>query len=311
MHHAEIEGRNRVVRFAPSMQQMAQLRQALECDLRAAMGLQQIELRRALVSQQFEVHYQPQVSLVSGELIGFESLVRWRHPDRGLVSPAEFIPLAEEIGLIDLLGDWVLRTACREAMTWPSSPNGKQLRVAVNVSPLQLRDGRAFIAGVVRALEESGLPPERLEIEITETSLMGDVADTLGALRRLGVDLALDDFGTGHSSLGRLHQYPFSRIKIDRSFVLALGDDDPSGRRVGEWMIRAIAALGAGLGIETIVEGIETVPQREIARQAGCTEMQGYLVSRPMPAGAVQSFIETFNESPTQSSTNEATHDRA
>jgi len=293
LHQAEREGRNQVRRFEPSMQQRALVRQALETDLRAAMAMQQAELRRALVAQQFEVHYQPQVALADGRLVGFEALVRWRHPVRGLVPPDAFIPLAEEIGLIDLLGDWVLRTACRTAAGWPRLADGSGPRIAVNVSPVQLRDGRGFLTAIQRALAESGLPPERLEIEITETALAGDVTDVLAGIRRLGVALALDDFGTGYSSLGRLRHHPFSRIKIDRSFVAGLdGGTDAADRHAGAWMIRAIASLGLGLGLDTVVEGIETEAQRALAAAAGCTEMQGYLVSRPLPEAEIPGFIQ-------------------
>ncbi len=295
MHEAERDGRNRMRRFEPSMQERARLRQALEADLRAAMALQQVELRRALVTKQFELHYQPQVALADGRLTGFEALLRWRHPRRGLVSPEEFIPLAEEIGLIGLLGDWVLRTACRTAAAWPALPDGAVPRVAVNVSPLQLIDGREMILGVRRALEDSGLPPDRLEIELTESALAADVADTLGALRRLGVGLALDDFGTGHSSLGRLRSFHFDRIKIDRSFVADLRPDLPEeAQRAAAWMVRAVASLGVGLGMETVVEGIETPEQRDIALQAGCTIMQGWLAGRPMPEAEVPAAITRF-----------------
>jgi EAL domain-containing protein (putative c-di-GMP-specific phosphodiesterase class I) len=216
---------------------------------------------------------------------------------RGLVSPAEFIPLAEEIGLIDLLGEWVLRTACRAAAGWPEPRDGPPLRIAVNVSPLQLRDARGLLAGIQRALAEASLPAERLEIELTENALACDVAETLTAIRRMGCSLSLDDFGTGYSSLGRLRHHPFERIKIDRSFVADLGrGEGGSGRQTGEWMIRAIASLGLGLGMATVIEGIETAEQWALAKAAGCTEMQGYLVSRPVPAMEVQALIHRLEQ---------------
>jgi EAL domain-containing protein (putative c-di-GMP-specific phosphodiesterase class I) len=259
--------------------------------------MQQVELRRALVSEQFEVHYQPQVSLIDGETTGFEALVRWRHPERGIVPPLAFIPLAEEIGLIELLGDWVLRTACRDAQAWPVPANGRPLRVAVNLSPLQFRDPRALLSGIRLALAESELPVERLELELTENALAYDVADTLVAIRRMEIDLALDDFGTGYSSLGRLRGHAFNRLKIDRSFVMDLGEEgDANEQRAAEWMIRAIASLGLGLGLTTIVEGVETPWQLDIARRAGCTEMQGYLASRPVARDAVPDLIRCLDD---------------
>lgn len=292
MHQAEEDGRNRVRRFDPSMKGRAYGRHALEADFRAAMALQHVELRHALVSQQFEVHFQPQVRLADNHVAGFEALIRWRHPERGLVSPEAFIPLAEEIGLIDLLGDWVLRTACREATSWEAANDGPLLRVAVNVSALQLRDRAVFIAGLRRALQESGLAAHRLELELTESLFADDIVDTMRAIRDLGVELALDDFGTGYSSLGRLRRLPFDRLKIDRSFVLDLDSPETeSGLRSGEWMVRAIASLG----LPTVCEGVETRAQREIVQRAGCTEIQGYLVSRPLAALGVATFLETHD----------------
>lgn len=298
LHQAQRDGQDRIRQFEPSMQERAVFRQGLENDFRASIILQQVELRRALYSQQFQVHYQPQVSLADGRVTGFEALLRWHHPERGLVAPDRFIPLAEEIGLINILGEWVLRTACRDALTWPIPKSGIPLRVAVNVSPLQLRDGSALLNAIQRALAETSLPIARLEIELTETALVADIADTLAAIRNLGVDLALDDFGTGYSSLSRLHRHPFTRLKIDRSFIASLGAEggDERGQHAGEWMIRAIASLGLGLGLATVIEGVETPHQREIARLAGCTEMQGYLASRPVPAGAVADLVQGLDD---------------
>jgi EAL domain-containing protein (putative c-di-GMP-specific phosphodiesterase class I) len=225
-------------------------------------------------------------------LTGFEALLRWRHPHRGLVPPDQFIPMAEETGLIGLLGDWVLRTACRDAAEWVIPGGCERPSVAVNVSPFQLNDEIALIDGIKRALAESGLPPERLELELTESAMAGDVVNTLHAIRRLGVGLALDDFGTGYSSLGRLRTLPFTKLKIDRSFVVGLGvNGDETEQATGEWMIRAVASLGIGLKMKTIVEGIETTDQAAIARRVGCLEMQGYLVSRPVPCSAVNEII--------------------
>jgi len=298
MHQAESEGRNRVKRFEPSMQSRALARHTLEVDLRAATSLQQFELRRALISDQFEVHYQPQVTLSDGKLAGFEALLRWRHPDRGLVPPDQFIPMAEEIGLIGLLGDWILRTACRDATLWEIPCGCARPRVAVNVSPFQFGDPVALISGIRRALSESGLPPELLEIELTESAMAGDLIDVLSAIRELGVGLALDDFGTGYSSLGRLKTLPFSKLKIDRSFVIGLGEKgDAKAKVAGEWMIRAIASLGVGLGMKTIVEGVETKEQADIARTVGCSEIQGYLVSRPVAASSVNALIARLHTS--------------
>lgn len=294
LHQAEKEGRNGLRRFEPSMQARARLRRALENDLRSALAMQQVELRRALALEQFELHYQPQVDLDTGRVTGCEALLRWRHPERGLVPPDQFIPLAEEIGLIGLLGEWVLRTACRTAATWTGPGGG--VRVSVNVSPLQLRERGALADRVAAALDNAGLAPERLEMEITESAMIADPGGALPAIHALGVGLALDDFGTGFSSLAQLGRHPFDRIKIDRSFVFDLDRSQAglAGGSVAEaaWMVRAIAALGVGLGMRTVAEGVETPRQAAMVRQAGCSEIQGYLISRPVPAAAVPELLE-------------------
>jgi diguanylate cyclase (GGDEF)-like protein len=311
LHRAEADGKNRSCCFEPWMQEQASSRQALETDLRAALALNKLDLRRTMAVEQFEVHYQPQVTVAGRRLFGFEALARWRHPVRGMVGPDQFIPLAEEIGLIGLLGDWVMRTACRTAAAWPTPQHGPPLQVAVNVSPLQLRERRALVASIADALQTSGLAPGRLEVEITESALMGDALETLLAIKALGVGLSLDDFGTGYSSLSQLAHYPFDRLKIDRSFVrdlpevsnagagqAAAGDPDQRVAAHAQWMIQAIASLGRGLGMATIAEGVETEWQADLVRRAGVTEMQGYLVSRPMPEGALAALVAHLDTPP-------------
>ncbi len=295
LHRAEADGKNRWCLFEPWMQEHASTRQALEMDLRAALAVNRMELRRAMAVEQFEVHYQPQVDANSLRLLGFEALARWRHPVRGMVGPDLFIPLAEEIGLIGLLGDWVMRTACRTAASWPTPRGGKPCQVAVNVSPVQLRERRALVASIADALASSGLAPDRLEIEITESALIGDALETLQGIKALGVSLSLDDFGTGYSSLSQLAHYPFDRLKIDRSFVreLPTGNEvDPARASQARWMLQAIASLGAGLGMSTVAEGVETRAQAAMVREAGVTVVQGYLVARPTPEGEVAALIQ-------------------
>ena len=293
VHDAKRSGGSRVRMFDPSMRQHALNLHTLETDLRAATATQRIELQRALIGHQFELHYQPQVSLVTGFVTGFEALLRWRHPERGLVAPDQFLPVAEDIGLMDLLGDSVLRSACTEAASWPVSGSGRPLRVAVNVSPTQLRNRGTLIEALRRALAETGLPPERLEIELTESALVEDITSAMLAIRDMGVAISLDDFGVGYSSLGRLCQHPFNRIKIDRSFVSRLNEAAPSDVwNAGESMIRAVVSLGKALNMETICEGVETVDQLRIAQRAGCTEVQGFLIGRPCLAKDVASAVE-------------------
>jgi EAL domain-containing protein (putative c-di-GMP-specific phosphodiesterase class I) len=250
--------------FEPEINARAQARRRLETDLRAA-----------LAAGGLEVHYQPLADLKTGEITGAEALVRWPHPELGFVSPAEFIPLAEECGLIAPLGAFVLKRACADAMAWPDGA-----KVAVNISPLQFRAGTAF-AAVADALEASRLPPSRLEIEITETIFLErswQVLDALHALRDLGVRVAMDDFGTGYSSLSYLRSFPFDNIKIDRSFVREIATKAES-----QAIVRAIAGIGASLGITITAEGIETDADLAHVRAAGCDQGQGYFFSKACP----------------------------
>jgi diguanylate cyclase (GGDEF)-like protein/PAS domain S-box-containing protein len=272
LYQAKSQGRNTFRFFEPSMDLRLQARRALE-----------IDLRRALSAGEFHLAYQPLINLSSNELVGFEALLRWNHPERGPVSPAEFIPVAEEIGLIIPLGQWVLRQACTEAARWPGG-----LKVAVNLSPVQFR-GRGLLTTVTQTLAAAGLPPDRLELEITEAVLLEQNEANIGTLhqlRALGTRIAMDDFGTGYSSLSYLRRFPFDKIKIDRSFVF----DSIAGQQ-GEAIIRTIAELGSTLGIQTTAEGIETAEQLQIVRRAGCTEGQGYLIGRPCSEVQAREFI--------------------
>jgi diguanylate cyclase (GGDEF)-like protein len=247
------------------------------------------DLRRALALKQFEVHYQPQVNIATGGMTGFEALLRWVHPVRGTVSPAEFVPIAEDLGLIVPIGEWVLRQACAEAARWPGD-----MTVAVNVSAVQLR-GTSLVRTVMSALGESGLRSDRLELEITESVLVEDegaAVETLHRLRALGVRISMDDFGTGYASLSYLRSFPFDKIKIDQSFVRG-ADAETSGTMI----VRAVAALGRSLGMTTLAEGVETPEQMERIRSGGCTDIQGYLVARPMPASEIENFIIARNKS--------------
>jgi EAL domain-containing protein (putative c-di-GMP-specific phosphodiesterase class I) len=238
-----------------------------------------------LQAGQFELHYQPVVNLETNKIRGLEALIRWHHPEKGLVSPATFIPLAEEFGLIVPLGEWAIREACATAVTWPGD-----LEIAVNLSPVQV-SSPGLVQVVASALAASGLAPERLELEITESTLLQDSENTLSTLyrlRALGVRIAMDDFGTGYSSLSYLQSFPFDRIKIDRSFI----EDVAEG--IGSLnIVRAVAALAKGLGMTTTAEGVETQEQLETVRSEGCTEMQGYLFSKPLPADEVDRLLRT------------------
>ncbi len=279
MYGAKAEGRRTHRFFEPSMDASAKARLTMEQDL-----------RQALVYGGFEVHYQPLVDLRTNEVSGCEALLRWRHPERGMVSPAEFIPIAEDTGLINELGDWVLRTACNEAATWPA-----HVRVAVNVSPVQLKCDTLALR-IASALAASGLDPRRLEIEITEAVLIRDDESALSILhqlRTIGVRIALDDFGTGYSSLSYLKRFPFDKIKIDRCFVADIAET--SGAPV---IVQAVVNIAAASNMTTVAEGVETAAQREMLRSLGCTEMQGYLFSAPKPAADVRKLFGPGNAMP-------------
>ncbi|MDO9058594.1 MAG: EAL domain-containing protein, partial [Bradyrhizobium sp.] len=238
------------------------------------------DLRKALPSGEFELYYQPVVDLASDDISGFEALIRWNHPRQGQVAPASFIALAEEIGFIVPMGEWVIRQACVTAAGWPD-----HLRVAVNISAVQFRNP-GLMQVIVGALAASGLHPTRLEIEITETVLLHNREATLAVLhqlRSLGVRIAMDDFGTGYSSLTYLQCFPFDKIKIDRSFVKNVADNTGSLN-----IVRAVAALASGMGMTTTAEGVETREQRDKVASEGCTEMQGFLFSRPLPAAEIE-----------------------
>ncbi len=262
LYRAKAEGRSTYKFYQSSMDALIEARHLLELDLRGALGRGELE-----------VHYQPIRNLASGTMSAMEALVRWRHPSRGLVSPGDFVPLAEECGLIIPIGEWVLREACHEASRW----NDPDRRVAVNISAIQFRDG-SLLATVASALASSGLRPDRLELEITETLLIGediDVGSSIQALRNLGVRIALDDFGTGYSSLSYLRRFPFDKIKIDRSFTADIEKADTAA------IVRAIVRLARQLGMSITAEGVETNAQLRFMRKLGCTEVQGYLVGRP------------------------------
>ena len=272
LYRAKAEGRGTFRFFEPEMDAQLQMRRTVERDLRAA-----------LRAGSLLVHYQPQADAQTGGIVGFEALVRWPHPERGLIPPADFVPLAEECGLIRPLGEWVLRTACAEAASWPD-----HLRLGVNLSPLQVRaDLPQLVADILR---ETGLAPGRLELEVTESVLIRDTKNAfmvLSELKALGVAVELDDFGTGYSSLSYLQRFPFNRIKIDRSFVNGLLQ-----RPEAASIVRAIMALGSSLQMGVIAEGVENVQQLEALQRDGCGEVQGFLISRPMPPEEVPPFLQ-------------------
>jgi len=273
LYTVKIGGHGGCCLFAGQMEEATQARRALELDL-----------RQALADERFELHFQPLVNLASGRVTACEALLRWTHPTRGAVSPAVFIPIAEETGLIVALGEWVLKRACAEAVSWP-----RDIKVAVNLSPVQFRD-RGLPLRVMTALGKSGLVPQRLELEVTERLLLDESDQTLATMRQLndlGVRLSLDDFGSGYSALNYLRKFPFHKIKIDQSFIRDLGQD-----RNAYAIIGAITTLGSVLDMVVVAEGIETEEQRTLVLAQGCHEGQGYLFGRPMSGTAVRARLE-------------------
>jgi diguanylate cyclase (GGDEF)-like protein/PAS domain S-box-containing protein len=272
MYGAKADGRGTYRFFEAEMDARVKTRRSLEFDL-----------RQAVMCGEFELHYQPVVNIRDNNIVACEALLRWNHPTRGMVSPAAFIPVAEETGVINPLGEWVLRTACAEAARWPG-----EFTVTVNVSPVQFKSEN-LVQTVVSALASSGLPAKRLELEITESVLLGDDEKTLLVLHQLkdlGVRIAMDDFGTGYSSLNYLRRFPFDKIKIDRSFIKDVAERD------GSWsIVQAVVSIAKSRNIVTTAEGVETQEQLDLLRVLGCTEMQGYLFSRPKPAAEIMDLL--------------------
>jgi diguanylate cyclase (GGDEF)-like protein len=275
LYRSKAEGRNMFHFYETGMNAAQQRRRDIEAGL-----------RRALSRSEFTLAFQPLVNVADQSIRGFEALLRWDSPEHGSVSPVDFIPVAEETGLIGQIGEWVLREACATAAKWPAP-----IQVSVNLSPVQFKN-RGLVEQVQLALADAGLLPSRLDLEITESVLLLDnklTIATLHELRALGVKLSMDDFGTGYSSLSYLRSFPFDKIKIDRSFVR---DSSESGD--AKAIVKAVIGLGQSLGMVTTAEGVETEAQLDLIRKHGCTEAQGYLFSKPMPAHAVAAWVESF-----------------
>jgi EAL domain-containing protein (putative c-di-GMP-specific phosphodiesterase class I) len=274
LYGAKGDGRRTYRFFEAGMDARAKARRSLE-----------LELRQAISEGGFDLYYQPVVNLEDGKVSCCEALLRWRHPERGMISPAEFIPVAEETGLINELGHWVLETACTEAANWPD-----HVSVAVNVSPVQFKS-QTLALNVTSALAASGLPACRLELEITEAVLIRDdevALDALHHLRALGVRIALDDFGTGYSSLSYLQRFPFDKIKIDRAFIKDLASAGASSS-----IVQAVVNIATASDMTTTAEGVETEQQRNLLHVLGCTEMQGYLFSPAIPTGEIRQLLRS------------------
>ncbi|HEX3870104.1 MAG TPA: bifunctional diguanylate cyclase/phosphodiesterase, partial [Pirellulales bacterium] len=275
LYRAKSDGRGVFRFFAPEMDARLQERRILELDL-----------HRALAAQEFELFYQPLVSVASRRICGFEALMRWNHPTRGLLYPGAFIGIVEEMGLIVPLGQWALHQACHEAAGWPDD-----IKVAVNLSAVQFNN--ALVPAVTAAIAQSGLPATRLNLEITESVLLQSTEQVLSILyelRSLGVSISMDDFGTGYSSLSYLRRFPFDKIKIDQSFIRDLAHNEDAAA-----IVRAVTQLGSALGMATTAEGVETPEQFDRLRAEGCSEVQGFFFSHATPAADVRGLLEEFN----------------
>jgi EAL domain-containing protein (putative c-di-GMP-specific phosphodiesterase class I) len=285
MYNAKQAGRNTYRVFEADMSTFFPERLLLENDL-----------RRAIARGEFELHYQPKVDVETGRVVGMEALLRWRHATRGLVAPAEFIPIAEDCGAIVEIGEWVLGEACRQNVRWQRA-GAPQLRVAVNISGVQFRQPD-LLDTIAQALAASGLHPECLEIEITESVIMQDPSQMIVVLERLskmGVHVSIDDFGTGYSSLSYLKRFPLDKLKIDRSFIRDISSDTEDAA-----ITRAIIGLAHNLRLKVVAEGVETREQLEFLRTLGCDEYQGYYKSKPVPAAEFQRLILGSNETTTR-----------
>ncbi len=286
MYRAKADGRGTFRFFEKGMDEELQKRRQLEADL-----------RRDFANSRLELYYQPLVDVASNSTVAYEALLRWNHPDKGLITPDNFIPIAEESGLIKQIGAWVLRKACKEAAKWPDT-----ISVAVNISAVQFL-GKTLVSDVEEALELSGLKAERLELEITESVVLGDTGATvkiLDKLRKLGVRISMDDFGTGYSSLSYLQKFSFDKIKIDKSFVAGLGEREDAAA-----IIRAVVGIGHSLGMQTTAEGVETTDQLELLCQEGCSQIQGYLISKPVPASELSGATDAEEHESARTSSNQ------
>lgn len=292
LHYAKRNDK-KISKFDPSMVEDARSRHRLENDLRISLAANAAALRGAIVNEEFFLCYQPIISASNGKVHAFEALLRWNHPKRGIVAPSCFIPIAEEIGVMDVLGEWVLQRACADAATWLSYDGDPAPSVSVNVSRTQLHGHGLFEQVLDKTLRESGLPPDRLKLEVTETAAAGhDLTESLRSLRSRGCGIALDDFGTGYSSLTQLHALPIDYIKIDQSFVRGWEHCDGARASQSEQLTRSILALAKVMSFVPIVEGVESEIQIRRVQEWGGDLIQGYVYSKPMPADAVAGFLK-------------------
>ena len=287
--------KTRVQFYKPEMEEQARQAHRLENDLRVSLVNRHAELHRALANEEFHLYYQPIINCRTNDIYAFEALIRWSHPEKGFISPKEFIPMAEQIQVMDVLGGWVIQKAIFDAATWPKMANGNEIDVSINISPSQFIESAILLNQVSKALNSAQLEPRRVKLEVTESSAFVEtMGDALQRLRQVGCKIGLDDFGTGYSSLTQLHQLPLDYLKLDRSFIKDLDSESTHDSLRSHKLTQAILSLAETFGIEAIVEGVETQCQLEEVRKMGASLIQGYYYSMPMPANEVTSYINNF-----------------
>lgn len=302
LHAAEVAlhraKRDKVKRclYRSDLESEAQAAHQLENDLRVSLVTKHVELHRAINNDEFRVLYQPIVNASTGRVHALEALIRWHHPQRGVISPADFIPMAEQIQVMDVLGNWIMRRACMDAMCFPTNTDGTRPGISINVSPTQFVEDGILLATVKQSLLESGIEPGRVKLEITESTAFGvHWRPIIESCRSLGCKVALDDFGTGYSSLTQLNTIPLDYLKLDRSFIMQLGGDDCVLDHRSDRMTRAALSIASSFDLIPIVEGVETETQRDRLLRHGASLMQGFLFSRPLPLNEACVFITCFN----------------
>lgn len=295
LHRAKRDQVKRVF-FQRSLENEAKSAHRLENDLRVSLVTNHVELHKAISNDEFRVLYQPIVDIDKKQVHALEALIRWHHPKRGMISPADFIPMAEQIQVMDVLGNWIMRRACADAMSFPLNKDGSRPGVSINVSATQFIEPGILVATVKQALQESGIAPAQVKIEITESAAFGtDKLSIIDTLRALGCKVALDDFGTGYSSLTQLNLIPLDYIKLDRSFIIAMGSEDELEDYRSDRITRAVLNIAQTFGLASIVEGVETSLQCERLREYGANLIQGYLFSPPLHLAEACAYVTRFN----------------
>jgi diguanylate cyclase (GGDEF)-like protein len=300
LHRAKLDQVKRCF-YRHDMETDAKATHQLQNDLRISLVTNHEELHRAITNDEFLILYQPIVDTSAWQVHAMEALIRWRHPKRGMISPANFIPMAEQIQVMDVLGSWIMRRACLDAITFPLNPDGTRPGISINVSATQFIEPGILLATVEQALAESGIDPNLVELEITESTAFGiDKLSIIDSLRALGCKVALDDFGTGYSSLTQLNVIPLDYIKLDRSFIMAIGGDNPLEDQRSDRITRAALSIAETFDLKAIVEGVETQVQSDRVQKYGAHLIQGYLYSKPLPLADACEFIATFHTNQTK-----------